>query len=80
MAALKDMSKPQLIKFFGDLAISEKFDKMTKQEILSLVKDGKKGYGLSITKDVSNWNKGGLNTTKKYANPVKVVNNLKGKK
>ena len=53
---------------------------MTKQEILSLVKDGKKGYGLSITKDVSNWNKGGLNTTKKYANPVKVVNNLKGKK
>ncbi len=80
MAALKDMSKPQLIKFFGDLAIAEKFDKMTKQEILTLVKDDKKGYGISITKDVSKFNKGGLSTTKKYMNPVKVVNNLKVKK
>ena len=67
MASLKSMTKSQIINFFGDLAIEENFKGMTKKNILKLISDGEIGYGLSITEDVDNWNKGGAVKKKKMA-------------
>ncbi len=68
MASLKSMTKSQIINFFGDLAIEENFKGMTKKNILKLISDGEIGYGLSITEDVDNWNKGGAVKKKKKMN------------
>ena len=77
MASLKSMTKSQIINFFGDLALEENFKGMTKKNILKLISDKEIGYGLSITEDVDNWDKGGA-VRKKKKNPTTRMTMNKG--
>jgi len=76
---LRSYSKAQLINKYGvslreiyDLSKSE-LDKLPKIEIMEEI------YGLGIMRDEDKFSSGGL-STKKYMNPVKVIDNRKKKK